>query len=80
MPTSRAGMESAITVNAKAIKPPPPIPCTTRAPIRVGKSTAKVHIAEPTIKIPMLILSMRTRPNRSLNLPYTGNTAVAASK
>lgn len=62
------------------IMPPPPTPCSTRAPISSGRFRARPQATEAIRKIEVEARYSRLRPNMSPSLPHSGVTAVDASR
>ena len=79
-PRSLGGTTSPIAACALTISPPPPSPWSARNAISSVIPCASPHSAEPTRKITSAPCSTTLRPKRSPSLPYSGVTAVTASR
>jgi hypothetical protein len=60
---------SATAARATDRKPPPPIPCNTRAPINCGIFCDSAHSTEAPMNNVIAIDRIGRRPYRSLSLP-----------
>ena len=65
-------MTSPTIANASAWMPPPPRPCTARAPISWFIDCADPHMIDPIRKITIVVWKIRRRPWRSDSLPSSG--------
>ena len=65
-------MTSPMMAKASAWMPPPPRPCTARAPMSWSMDCAAPHRIDPNRKITIVSWKIRRRPWRSDSLPSTG--------
>jgi len=64
----------------RAVRPPMPMPCTTRAASRTGTLCAKPAISEPATKMTIALWTSTFLLNRSASLPQMGVDAALASR
>ncbi|ESX61164.1 hypothetical protein X760_09975 [Mesorhizobium sp. LSHC422A00] len=69
MARSRGENSSPIMAKAETINPPPPIPCSTRAAIRLSIDHAMPQTSEPSRNRPIAVSTTFLRPYMSPSLP-----------
>lgn len=79
LPSLRGGMIAAMTTWASAVRPPAPMPCTTRLKMSSSTPWEKPARSEPTTNMPSDSWSSSFLLNRSDSLPQSGTVAVMAS-
>ena len=57
----------------------PPMPCSTRVPVRLVRSTAAAQPTEARVKIATALKNTRRAPNRSASHPLTGISTARVS-
>ena len=61
-PLKRSGTKSVTTISVKAIRPPPPMPCSERPTRRTANSLATAQMMAPTVKKTKAVKIMGLRP------------------
>ncbi|PQM48413.1 hypothetical protein C1Y40_01378 [Mycobacterium talmoniae] len=73
-------MTSPINAVAVTVIPPPPTPCSARAPTSISIDCDSPHSTEPITKQTTAVWNTVLRPNRSPSLPTSTVTIVDANR